>query len=90
MTTYDVESPPVSQHRKLPSSHISSTPILGTVMIRGDAALNGWATENTATEGCLFLTLGSGGARAPLCLPALQAGITRICQRTAGQRELLP
>lgn len=50
MTTYDVESPPVSQYRKLPSSHISSTPISGTVVIRG---------ENAATEGCLFLSLGS-------------------------------
>lgn len=37
----------MSQYRKVPSSPISSTPVSGTGMIRGDAALKSW-TKNTA------------------------------------------
>lgn len=61
VTTYDVESPTVSQYRKFPSSHVSSIPVLSTLMVRGQAVLKGWATENAAREGCLFLALGRAG-----------------------------
>lgn len=76
MITCDIESPPVSQYGKLPSSHISSA------LRRGDAALKGWATENVAAEGAPFrpdpLSATSGSRFTPIC-PAL-----------LGTRELLP
>lgn len=39
----------MSQYGKFPSSHISSA------LLRGDAVLKGWATENVATEGAPFI-----------------------------------
>lgn len=77
MTTYDVESPTVSQYRKFPSSYVSSTPVLGTFMIRGESVLKGWATENAARGDCLLAVL------APL--PASSGGKDHTAHHRTGR-----
>lgn len=65
----------MSQYGKLPSSHISSA------LLRGDAVLKGWVTENAATEGAPFK---------PAPLSAISGGRDHIdLSSTAGQKRAL-